>query len=61
MNAGMIKQYRWIFWCAKCNKQCCFHSTTEWDRTMFARHDGYKYDRKRKGWLCSQCAEGREG
>jgi hypothetical protein len=53
----MIKQYRWIFWCAKCNAQCDFISITEYDRAMFARHAGFKYDRKRRGWLCERCAK----
>lgn len=61
MNAGMIKQYRWIFWCAKCRTACDFCSTTEYDRTLFARHMGFVYDRKRRGWLCLRCAEGRTG
>lgn len=59
MTGGMIKQYRWVFWCKKCHTQCDFHSTTEHDRTIFARHMGFEYDKKLRGWLCHRCVKAR--
>lgn len=55
---GMVRHYRWIFWCGRCKKQCDFHSTSERDRTTFAKHMGYRYNKHLRRWMCAQCSKG---
>lgn len=55
---NMLRSTHWTFWCAKCAAWTTFTSTGDYDRLYWARINGYRYDRKRHGWLCAKCAEG---